>query len=120
MKPLLVYVAGPLHTSGIELENVRRALQVAERIVAIGHVPFVPHLTSFWHLVFPHERDYWLQLDNAVLSRCDMIYRMRGESHGADAEVELAKTMGMRVYYETWLPEITLAEFIRGQSDHEL
>ena len=93
-----VYVAGP-YTRGDVVINVREAIKAAEILRNHGFIPFVPHLTHFWHLLFPHKIDYWYDYDNAWLKKCDVLLRLSGDSAGADAEVGLAKELGLPVYY---------------------
>jgi hypothetical protein len=58
----------------------------------------VPHLTHFWHLVSPHEYEFWLKLDLEFLTVCDCLVRLPGESSGADREVARAECLCIRVY----------------------
>lgn len=101
-----VYIAGP-YTKGDVAVNVRNAILVAERIVDAGHVPYVPHLTHFWHLVKPHAINFWYEYDLSWLAVCDCLIRLPGESTRADNEVAEAKKLGISVYYsyEDWYVE---------------
>ena len=89
-----VYVAGP-YTQGHMCQNIRNALDVAEKLVAKGLTPFIPHLSHFWHLVHPHEREFWLKYDKEWLRTCDAFIRLPGFSPGADEEEALAKELGL-------------------------
>ena len=82
-----VYVAGP-YTKGDVAINVRKALTAGEALSLYGFVPYIPHLSHFWHLVHPHDVDFWYQLDTHWLDCCDCLLRLPGESHGADLEME--------------------------------
>lgn len=93
-----VYIAGP-YSIGDTAANVRRALEAAEKVRELGHLPFVPHLTHFWHLVFPHPYEYWIAMDNEWLLECDALLRLPGESVGADGEVAWARHCDLRVFY---------------------
>jgi hypothetical protein len=104
-----VYVAGP-YTRGDPVANTAKVIEVADKLVRWGFIPYVPHLTLFWHFLFPHEISFWYRYDNAWLKKCDILLRLEGESSGADAEVELAKMNGLRVYYST--AELLLRESI--------
>lgn len=92
-----IYVAGP-YTQGDSVLNLRNALEAAEEIAAQGHAPYVPHLTMFWHLVFPHGNQHWYEHDLAWLDVCQAIVRLPGPSYGADREVERAVELGLMVY----------------------
>ncbi len=83
-----VFIAGP-YTLGDVAVNVRNACLAAERVVEMGHLPFVSLLYHFWHLISPHEYEYWTEMDNRWLAECDILLRLPGESAGADGEVAL-------------------------------
>jgi hypothetical protein len=93
-----VYIAGP-YTKGDVCVNVRNAVHAADAVHALGHAPFVPHLTHLWHMVSPKDYQEWLALDIVWLSRCDCLVRIEGESNGADLEVKEAMRLGIPVYY---------------------
>lgn len=92
-----IYVAGP-YTQGDPAVNVRRAVEAADGLAKRGHVPFIPHLSHFWHLLFPHEYVFWMEQDLAWLRQCEAILRLEGESPGADCEVRMAEELGLGVY----------------------
>lgn len=62
--------------------------------------PFVPHLTLLWHAVRARPLDFWYAYDVAILQRCDALFRMTGDSSGADMEVEFASTHGIPIFTE--------------------
>jgi hypothetical protein len=93
-----IYVAGP-YTKGDVVENVQKAIVLGNNLRALGHLPFIPHLTMFWHFLIPHKIEYWYAYDMEWLEMCDAVFRLPGESVGADREVERAKELGKPVYY---------------------
>lgn len=93
-----VYVAGP-YTNGDVQDNVDKAISIGESIWRHGHIPFIPHLFHYWHLQHPGNYEKWATLDIAWLLRCDAIYRIDGESPGADMEVAVARAHNMPVFY---------------------
>lgn len=95
---LYVYIAGP-YTKGDVAANVAQAITAANVVLNLGDHPYVPHLNHFWHLMYQHEYEEWLQLDQIWLERCEALIRLPGESSGADREVELARQRGLRVFY---------------------
>jgi len=98
-KPMVkVYIAGP-YTRGDVAVNVRAALSAANTLADAGYAPFVPHLTHFWHLLFPHPYEFWMDLDLAFLPCCQAVLRLPGASDGADAEVAKAQELGMPVFH---------------------
>lgn len=94
-----IYVAGP-YSSDPEL-NTNRSIFYGDWIRALGHTPFIPHLTHFWEQRHQHPYEFWLDYDMEWLLVCDAVFRFDGASSGADAEVEKAKELGMPVYYST-------------------
>jgi hypothetical protein len=94
-----IYVAGP-YTKGDVAINVRNAYEAATRLADLGFAPFVPHATHFWHMLFPHPYEFWLDLDNQYLPCCQALLRLPGPSSGADKEVDLARKLGIPVFTE--------------------
>ncbi len=92
-----VYVAGP-YTKGDVAANVRAAVNAAQELLDAGHIPFVPHLSHFWHLVHPNPYERWITFDLAWLEVCDALVRLPGESAGADQEERHAAKWGLPVY----------------------
>ncbi len=120
-----VYVAGPYSKGDVAL-NVRRAMDTADLLVDLGFVPFVPHLTHFWHMAFPRPYEFWLEYDNEFLPYCDALLRLPGESSGADAEVDVTKKWGIQVFHdiedlEAAFPnrDLSLAQFRFKDDDEE-
>lgn len=93
-----VYIAGP-YTKPDPVENAAIALRVAEHVLLRGDVPFVPHLTLFWHFAHQHPYKDWLAYDMEWLHACDGLLRIPGESSGADKEVAEAERLGMRIWF---------------------
>lgn len=85
-----VYIAGP-YTLGDVAQNVAAAIEAGNAVMNAGHTPFVPHLTHFWHLLYPHPYETWLAYDNMWLIVCDAVIRLPGKSLGADQEEQLAR-----------------------------
>jgi hypothetical protein len=105
-KEMKIYVAGPYgRRSGYSVDlltrNVLIATEIARDLVGMGHSPFVPHLYHWVHLASNEElpEDRWLAICLEWVPQCDAVFRMMGESVGADNEVALAKSLGIPVYY---------------------
>jgi hypothetical protein len=92
-----VYIAGP-YTKGDVAGNVRNAIHAADMVLTMGYLPFVPHLSHFWHLVSPKDYEEWLALDMEWLEVCDYFVRLEGDSRGADREEELAHRLNIPVF----------------------
>ena len=96
-----IYIAGP-YTKGDVAENVRLAIHEADYVSRLGHVPFIPHLSHFWHMLIPHDYEFWMDQDMQWLMVCDAVLRLPGESNGADREVEKAKELNMPIFYSVF------------------
>lgn len=94
----LVYVAAP-YTKPDPVENTHKLIRAVDGLIDAGFVtPIAPHLTMLWHVVSPRPLEFWYAYDLATLARCDALYRLPGDSTGADREVEFARSRGMPVF----------------------
>jgi hypothetical protein len=95
-----VYLAGP-YTKPDPVLNTRNAILFGAMLRdTYGVRVFVPHFTHFEHFLVPQPYEHWLKVDLDWLPLCDVLYRMSGESSGADAEVEAARAMGKPVVFD--------------------
>lgn len=94
---IFVYVAGPLSGPAIS-RNVLAAIDTANFISELGAQPFVPHLFVLWNFVHPRRSEDWMALDFAWLEKCDALFRIPGDSPGADREVARARELGLPVF----------------------
>jgi hypothetical protein len=94
-----IYVSGP-YTKGDPCANTHAAIMMGNRLLDAGFVPFVPHLSHFWHTVTPRHYEDWMKIDLAFLPACDAMLRLPGESSGADREEAAAKRRGVPVFYD--------------------
>lgn len=100
--PRMVYVAGP-YTHPDPVENTRKAMLAAHGIYDRTGIPaYAPHLSLFQHFLMPQPLEWWYAYDLRILEKCDAVYRLGGNSKGADLEVEHAHEIGIPVfwYYE--------------------
>ena len=94
----LVYVAGP-YSTGDTTENIANAVRAGLAIMRAGHSPFVPHAHTHIMAMFEvHDHEEWLAIDIALLSRCDALFRLPGESPGAKQEIAFADESGIPVF----------------------
>lgn len=92
-----VYVAGPF-SKGDQFVNVRRACDAAQDLRLLGFIPFNPLLSSLAHFAHPMSYEEHMSEDLAWLSVCDAVFRIPGESPGADREVFLARRLRIPVF----------------------
>jgi nucleoside 2-deoxyribosyltransferase len=105
-----VYLAGP-YSVGNKEANIVKALVYAEHLTRKGFLVYVPHLSHFWDLEYPHDAKFWLEYDEHWLAVCDCVLRIPGESVGADREMKFAINRGIPVCLdfeslEKWRKEI--------------
>lgn len=93
---LRVYIAGP-YTGGDWGQNIMRAVNAAQLVYMMGHVPFIPHtMTALWSTHYDND---WIEYDLKWLEACDAMLRLSGESEGADSEEEFANINDIPVYH---------------------
>jgi hypothetical protein len=102
-----VFISGP-YSRGDMARNVARAMAVANAVMDLGAAPYCPHLAHFLHMAHPRDYEEWMALDLEYVGVCDALFRMEGESAGADREVLRAIELGIPVFYtladlEAWL-----------------
>ena len=95
-----VYIAAP-YTKPDQALNVRRAMEIADRVVKAGGVPFIPHLSHFWHLVNPRELGWWYQYTLAWVRSCEHLVYADGESVGVGPEIAEAKRLNIPIWHES-------------------
>lgn len=101
-----VYISGP-YTKGGMVQNIQRIIAVAEILTSRGYLVFVPHLSHLWDLISPHPYEFWMWIDLAWVRRCDAVFRVSGDSSGADREVNEAIINNIPVYTDlSELPDL--------------
>lgn len=94
---LRVYVAGPI--SSDVFDGVHRGMAAGKRLFLDGLAPYVPHWDAFLFLPEGNWNAY-LEWDLEYVLMMEAIWRLEGESKGADLEVERARALGIPVFYE--------------------
>lgn len=97
-KNFVVYLSGPI-SRGDKVRNFAEPCAVQVRLMKQGFSVHNPMLT----MMLPGNEDIahkdWIALDLPMVERCDAVYRLPGESRGADQEVSHAKSCGIPVVY---------------------
>jgi len=92
-----VYIAGPISKGPLE-RNIRRAFDAANILMMNGFHPYVPHFCCFMDITHPHPYERWMTLGFAFISTCEAVFRLDGESTGADRECDFAIAIGIPVF----------------------
>lgn len=95
---LLVYIASP-YTTGSKPFNVNRQMEMAHRLLDYGYCPVWPLAAHYLEQMRERTYDEWLEMDFALVARCDALIRLEGESEGADREMSLARSLGIPVVH---------------------
>lgn len=105
-----IYIAGPYCPRGCNLHdaariaqhNVDEAIEVANALIEKGHFVFVPHLSHYIHTHYSSHKDrgaWWYLEDDTFLDHWATAFFYIGRSPGADAELDKAKKLGLKIYY---------------------
>jgi hypothetical protein len=97
-----IYIAGAYtaETPEAVLDNVHAAIDAGLRLIAAGHMPYIPHLTHWVEKRaqrtmgqgLPYE--FYLTYDHEWLRHCEGLVRI-SRSPGADREWEAAGRLGL-------------------------
>lgn len=105
-----IYVAGAISTGNVG-DNVAAAHRAGLELLRAGFAPMVPHGCCFWGnqkqgeafcpQVSPEDVSHqvWLEVDFPWVAVSDALLRLPGESKGADAEVQLAQSLKIPVFF---------------------
>lgn len=98
VKRPMVYIAGPI-SKGPYWKNVRNGVDMGHKLMELGFVPFIPMMDFLMVFAYPDiHYETLLDYDFQVISRCDVLLRIPGESPGADREVVFANGNGIPVF----------------------
>ena len=109
---MLILIAGP-YRSGTNDEavlmqkNLDRLESVALPLFRLGHIPMIGEWVALplLHLAGskkPGDAAYeeiLYPVAQRLLTKCDAVLRLEGESKGADEDVRIAKERGLKIYY---------------------
>jgi hypothetical protein len=110
---MLILIAGPYRSGTnddpkLMEQNLRYLESVALPLFRAGHVPMIgewvalplmraagskkPGDEAYNEIAYPTAK--------RLLTKCDAVLRLEGESKGADQDVQIAKELGLKVYYK--------------------
>jgi hypothetical protein len=95
----LVYIAGPI-TRPCPLTNCGEGMRWFDLLLESGVcIPFAPHFSCFQQMHYPRTHDEWLSYDYQILARCDAMFRLPGESVGADCEEDFCREQDIPIFH---------------------
>jgi hypothetical protein len=106
---LRIYVAGPyspqncsLHDAiAIGTRNTEKAIEVGIELIKKGHIVYIPHLSHYVHVNKNCPLDVeWYKFDDSFIENWANTLFYITHSKGADAELELAKKLGLKIFYK--------------------
>jgi hypothetical protein len=110
--PLLILIAGPYRSGTnddpVLMERNLRALEAwALPLYRAGHLPMIgewvalPLLAAAGakHIGDEHWQAILYPVADRLLTKCDAVLRVPGESKGADNDVRLARARGLKVFH---------------------
>jgi hypothetical protein len=92
-----VYIASPYSLGDVEV-NVRASMDIWDQLLTAGYIPFCPLWSHQQHAYRPRPYEDWLAYDFEWVAVCHAVLRLPGDSRGADAEVSLARSLGLPVF----------------------
>ena len=112
-KPLTVLVAGPYRSgTNDDPELMQQNLDVLESNALIlfraGHIPLIGEWLALPLLKTAGSKkpgdDIYQEISypiaHRLITKCDAILRIGGESKGADNDVKLGRELGLKIYYK--------------------
>ena len=110
---MLILIAGP-YRSGTNNDpklikrNMDRLEYAALPIFRKGHIPMIGEWVANPLIELAGSKEVGDAIFNEIqypaahrlLTKCDAILRIKGESKGADQDVKIAKALGLKIYYD--------------------
>ena len=110
---MLILIAGPYRSGTNDdpekmKQNLSRLEEAALPLFRMGHIPMIGEWVALPLLkiagsVKPGDKAYdeiLYPVAKRLLTKCDAILRLEGESKGADEDVRIAKERGLKVFYK--------------------
>ena len=111
-KPLTILVAGPYRSGtnddpALMQQNLEKLESAALTLFRAGHIPLIGEWLALPLLKMagskkPGDEIYQeisYPVAHRLITKCDAILRMEGQSSGADNDVKVAQQLGLPVYY---------------------
>ena len=119
MERIRVYVSGPI-SQGPQIENVEKAMDLTHELMDLGFHVQCPHLTVFLNMRKPRPWRDWIDQDLSIIRHwAEAIFRLPGESRGADCEEDWAREHNIPVFTTVAALVEWRGELIRAQEDSD-
>jgi hypothetical protein len=109
---MLILIAGPYRSGTndqpeLMAKNLRRLEEVALPLFRAGHIPMIGEWVALPLLRAGGSKKPGDEIYNEIaypvaerlLTKCDAVLRLEGESNGADQDVRIAKDLGLKIFY---------------------
>src|SRR5690349_22294449 len=110
---MLILIAGPYRSGTnddprLMQENLKKLESNALHIFRLGHVPMIGEWVALPLIQLAGSKTVgdtaWNEIQYPVahrlLEKCDAVFRIAGESKGADKDVQIAKERGLKIFYK--------------------
>jgi len=110
---MMILIAGPYRSGtgndpGLIKKNMDNLESMALPIFRKGHVPIIGEWVANPLIELAGSKEVGDAIFNEIqyptahrlLTRCDAVLRIKGESKGADQDVAIAKELGLKIYYD--------------------
>jgi hypothetical protein len=110
-KALIILIAGPYRSGTNDdpkliAKNLDRLEHFALQVYQAGHIPMIGEWVALpimkqagsRSLSDPIAEQYLYPVASRLIDRCDAVFRIEGESKGAEEDVRLARQRGLPVY----------------------
>ena len=110
---MLILIAGPYRSGTNDdpekmKQNLSRLEEAALPLFRMGHIPMIGEWVALPLLkiagsVRPGDKAYdeiLYPVAKRLLTKCDAVLRLEGESKGADEDVRIAKERGLKIFYK--------------------
>jgi len=109
---MLILIAGPYRSGTgndptLIQQNLERLEAVALPLYLKGHIPVIGEWIALPIMKLAGSKEVGDEvftkmqypISHGILRRCDAIFRIEGDSNGADQDVKLGKQLGLKIYH---------------------
>jgi len=113
LKDMMILIAGPYRSGtgndpNLIKKNMDRLEAMALPLFRKGHIPMIGEWVANPLIELAGSKDVGDEIFNEIqyptahrlLAKCDAILRIEGASKGADQDIEIAKKLGLQIFYD--------------------